>query len=120
MIDEWFEDTVRKHCRGQNYLCRYADDFVCAFEEANDAERFYKALSQRLEKFGLQVAEDKTRIIAFSNCTVRVKNKFDFLGFEFRWGVNRWGRPTLKRCTSRDKNKCCGSAKRAIQKRSVR
>jgi len=54
VLDEWFHETVRKHCRGQVYLCRYADDFVCAFENANDAERFYKALSQRLECFGLR------------------------------------------------------------------
>ena len=103
VIDEWFEETVRRHCIGQVYLCRYADDFVCAFENAKDAERFYKALSQRLERFGLQPAEDKTRIIEFSHCKVRVKTKFDFLGFEFRWGVNRWGKPILKRRTSRDK-----------------
>lgn len=95
VIDEWFEETVRKHCMGQAYLCRYADDFVCAFENAKDAERFYIALSQRLERFGLQVAEDKTRSIEFSHCKVRVKTKFDFLGFEFRWGVNRWGKPIL-------------------------
>ena len=68
VIDEWIEETVRRHCIGQVYLCRYADDFVCAFENAKDAERFYKALSQRLERFGLQPAEDKTRIIEFSNC----------------------------------------------------
>jgi len=103
VIDEWFEETVRKHCRGRVYLCRYADDFVCAFENAKDAERFYRALSQRLECFGLQVAEDKTQIIEFSHCKVRVKTKFDFLGFEFRWGVNRWGKSILKRRTSRDK-----------------
>jgi len=36
---------------------------------------------------------------------VRVKTKFDFLGFEFRWGVNRWGKPILKRRTSRMKLK---------------
>ncbi len=58
--------------------------------KCKDAERFYKSLSQRLERFGLQVAEDKTRIIEFSHCKVRVKPKFDFLGFECRWGVNRW------------------------------
>ena len=103
VLDEWFEETVRKHCRGQIYLCRYADDFVCAFEDARDAKRFYKALGQRLERYGLQVAEDKTRIIEFSHCKVRVKTKFDFLGFEFRWSVTRWGKPQLKRRTSRDK-----------------
>ena len=103
VLDEWFEETVRKHCRGQIYLCRYADDFVCAFEDARDAKRFYKALGQRLDRYGLQVAEDKTRIIEFSYCKVRVKTHFDFLGFEFRWGVTRWGKPQLKRRTSRDK-----------------
>jgi RNA-directed DNA polymerase len=103
VLDVWFEETVRMHCTGHVYLCRYADDFVCAFQSGIDAQRFFKALIQRLASFGLEVAEDKTRIIEFSHCKVRVKTKFDFLGFEFRWCVNRWGRPTLKRRTSRDK-----------------
>jgi len=103
VVDEWFEETVRAHCTGHIYLCRYADDFVCAFQYSKDAQRFYKALIQRLARFGLEVAEDKTQIIEFSHCKVRAKTKFDFLGFEFRWGVNRWGNPILKRRTSRDK-----------------
>ncbi len=103
VIDVWFEETVRKHCTGQVYYCRYADDFVCAFQNANDAKRFYEALSRRLACYGLQVAEDKTRMIEFSHCKARAKTKFDFLGFEFRWGANRWRQPTLKRRTSRDK-----------------
>ena len=103
VIDEWFEETVRKHCSGQVYYCRYCDDFVCAFQHAKDAKRFYEVLSKRLTCYGSQVAEDKTRIIEFSHCKARAKSKFDFLGFEFRWGVNRWGKPTLKRRTSREK-----------------
>jgi len=103
VLDEWFEKTVRTHCRGQVYLCRYADDFVCAFQNSQDAQRFYQALIQRLARFGLEVAEDKTQIIEFSHCKAKAKTKFDFLGFEFRWGVNRWGKPILKRRTSRDK-----------------
>ena len=46
VLDVWFEETVRAHCRGEVYLCRYADDFVCLFQNAKDAERFYKALIQ--------------------------------------------------------------------------
>jgi group II intron reverse transcriptase/maturase len=103
VMDVWFEETVRKHCVGQVYYCRYCDDFVCVFQHAKDAKRFYEALSKRLACYGLQVAEDKTRIIEFSHCRARAKTKFDFLGFEFRWGVNRWRKPTLKRRTSRDK-----------------
>ena len=103
VLDVWFEETVRAHCRGEVYLCRYADDFVCLFQNAKDAERFYKALIQRLARFGLEVAEEKTRIMVFSHVKARAKTKFDFLGFEFRWCVNRWGKPTMKRRTSRSK-----------------
>jgi len=103
VLDMWFEETVRTHCTGHAYLCRYADDFVCAFQNGKDAQRFYQALIQRLASFGLEVAEDKTQIIEFSHCKARAKTKFDFLGFEFRWGVNRWGKPILKRRTSGDR-----------------
>ena len=98
---QYFDFKARSHCCGHVYLCRYADDFVCLFQSAKDAERFYKALIQRLARLGLEVAEEKTQIIVFSH--VKAKIKFDFLGFEFRWGVNYWGKPVLKRRTSRNK-----------------
>jgi group II intron reverse transcriptase/maturase len=103
VLDVWFDEVVRAHCTGHVYMCRYADDFVCAFQNSEDAQRFYKALGQRLARFGLEVAEDKTQIMAFSYYKALAKTKFDFLGFEFRWGVNRWGRPVIKRRTSRNK-----------------
>jgi len=89
--------------QGNVYLCRYADDFVCAFQHATDAERFYEVLNKRLACYGFQAAEDKTRMVEFSHCKARAKTKFDFLGFEFHWGVNRWRKPVLKRRTSREK-----------------
>ncbi len=46
--------------------CVGTDDFVCAFELQADAERFYRVLARRLEKFGLEVAEEKTNLIRFS------------------------------------------------------
>lgn len=39
--DALFEEVVKAHCKGKVYLCRYADDFVCAFEVEGDAQRFY-------------------------------------------------------------------------------
>ena len=66
VLDAWFEEVVRKNCKGHVYLCRYADDFVCAFQNSEDAQRFYKVLCQRLARYGLEVAEDKTHIMAFS------------------------------------------------------
>jgi RNA-directed DNA polymerase len=77
----WFEKAVKKHCKGKAHLCVYADDFVCVFEYDYDAQRFYKALSKRFEKFGLTLAEEKTKLIWFNHYS---NEKFDFLGFEFR------------------------------------
>jgi hypothetical protein len=63
--------------------------FVCTFQHGKDAQRFYKAFIERLARFGLEVAKDKTRIKEFSHCKAKLKTKFDFLEFEFRWGVKR-------------------------------
>lgn len=102
-LDVWFEQTVRARCRGAVYLCRYADDFVCAFQLEADAERFYKALGRRLAKFGLEVAAEKTNLIRFSPVNWKASGAFEFLGFEFRWGLGRWRKPVLKRRTARKK-----------------
>jgi len=51
VLDVWFEEIVRTRCIGHAYLCRFADDFVCAFQNGNDAQRFYRALIQRLACF---------------------------------------------------------------------
>jgi len=102
-LDVWFEETVKAHCRGTAYLCRYADDFVCAFEVKSDAERFYKALGRRLAKFGLEVAAEKTNLLRFSPVKWEESKAFEFLGFEFRWGLGRWRKPVLKRRTARKK-----------------
>ena len=103
VLDEWFEEVVRAHCRGEVYLCRYADDFVCLFQHEDDARRFYKVLGLRLGKFGLSLAEDKTRMIRFSRLHMEDKTWFEFLGFEFRWGTNRAGKPQVLKRTSRKK-----------------
>jgi group II intron reverse transcriptase/maturase len=102
-LDVWFEETVRARCRGAVYLCRYADDFVCAFEREADAERFYKALPKRLNEFGLEVAEEKTNLMRFSPVNWKAGGAFEFLGFEFRWGLGRWRKPVIKRRTARKK-----------------
>jgi retron-type reverse transcriptase len=62
-LDVWFEEVVKAHCKGKVYLCRYADDFVCAFEFESDAQRFYEVLPKRLAKYKLEVAVEKTNIL---------------------------------------------------------
>ena len=80
------------------YLCRYADDFVCAFTNS-----FYNELGKRLAMFKLQNASDKTHIIQFSRFLQSDKTHFDFLGFEFRWGRSRFNKIVLKRRISKKK-----------------
>ena len=43
-LDLWFHKIVKRYCRGEACLIRYADDFVSAFEHREDAERFYQDL----------------------------------------------------------------------------
>ncbi len=102
-LDVWFEETVKGHCQGAAYLCRYADDFVSAFERKADAERFYRVLGNRLSKFGLEVAAEKTNLLRFSPLNWKASGVFEFLGFEFRWGLGRWRQPVIKRRTAREK-----------------
>lgn len=102
-LDLWFQEVVKAHCRGEACLIRYADDYVCAFQYEEDAQRFYRALEFRLGKFGLQLAADKTRVIPFSRSSAPGTSRFDFLGFEFFWGKDRAGQPHVKRRTSRKK-----------------
>lgn len=99
-LDLWFHKVVRRHCRGEACLIRYADDYICAFQHEQDAEAFYGALGRRLDKFGLRLSSEKTRIIPFSPQRTKGKDRFEFLGFEFYWGRDRQGRPHLKRRTS--------------------
>ena len=102
-LDLWFEKVVKKQCRGMAYLCRYADDFVCMFEYKEDAERFYRALPKRLGKFNLELSPEKTRMLPFSRFPESEGHSFDFLGFEFRWGLSRQGKKIVTLRTSRKK-----------------
>lgn len=102
-LDQWFQEVVKVHMRGEACLIRYADDFVCAFEYEEDAKAFFKALGLRLAKYGLQLAADKTRVFHFSRSNEPGLSRFDFLGFEFRWDKDRAGKPHVVRRTSRKK-----------------
>jgi group II intron reverse transcriptase/maturase len=110
VLDEWFEKTVKSHVRGFCELVRYADDFVCAVQYADDAERIERALKNRFNKYGLEIHPAKSRNITFGrfeNETAgrqnRKPNTFDFLGFTHYCGKSRKGKFKLGRKTSRKK-----------------
>ena len=103
VLDLWFEHKVRKRHRGSSRLFRYADDFVACFDYRHEAAEFEKALGERLKKFGLELAADKTKTLRFGRCGGRGNGRFDFLGFEFRWEKGRKGWLVIKRRTSTKK-----------------
>jgi hypothetical protein len=61
----------RRHAWGQVIGVRYADDMVVGFQSERDARHFLAELAQRLERFGLQLHPDKTRIIEFGASPAR-------------------------------------------------
>jgi len=99
-LDLWFDRVVKRTCRGKASLTRYADDWVCAFQHEDEAERFYQTLPKRLKKFGLEIAEEKTKILPFSRRYLRKGERFIFVGFEFYWEKDRKGLPRVKRRTA--------------------
>jgi len=103
VLDLWFERVVKPRCRGQAYIIRFADDFLCAFQYKDDAERFYRVLPKRLEKFALKVAPEKTRQLRFSRFRASRTHRFTFLGFEFYWEADSKGTPRVWRRTARKK-----------------
>lgn len=96
VLDNWFDVIVKRQCSGDCYLIRYCDDFVCCFQNQYEAEIFKQRLEERFRKYGLELAEEKTKIIEFGrfasqNRERRGKGKpetFDFLGFTFYCGMD--------------------------------
>lgn len=62
VLDLWFEKAVKPKLQGEAYYVRYADDFLILFQYEDEARQVMEALKTRLEKFSLEVAEEKTRI----------------------------------------------------------
>jgi len=82
VLDLWVEKALKKSHKGEIHYVRYADDFVLMFQYGNDARTALEQLKRRLKKFGLEVAEDKTRILPMGRFN-GTKECFDFLGFTF-------------------------------------
>ena len=100
-LDLWFEHRVKARARGDATICRYADDFVCAFQLKDEAEEFYRQLPERLKKFGLEIAEEKTNIIRFSRFHPSMKRRFTFLSFELYWFYDHNGEKRVMKRTAR-------------------
>ncbi|WP_075097699.1 reverse transcriptase domain-containing protein [Sandaracinus amylolyticus] len=96
VLDAWFEAEVKPRLRGRATLNRYADDFVICFERKDDAERVMKVIEQRMQKFGLRLHPDKTRLFPFEKPPRNTDDRkgastFDFLGFTLFWRRSHTG-----------------------------
>jgi RNA-directed DNA polymerase len=109
-LDLWFSRRVKKESRGEAYYFRFADDFLACFQYKDDAESFRQGLGDRLEGFGLQLAEEKTHCITFGRFAREdayrrgeKPKEFTFLGFTHYCGKTKKGYFMVKRRTSRKK-----------------
>jgi RNA-directed DNA polymerase len=109
-FDLWVKHWRKHQATGDMVVVRYADDIVVGFENRADAERFLSEWKERMQKFGLELHPDKTRLIEFGrhaseNRKWRGEDKpetFDFLGFTHMCGQTRkTGRFIVKRKTIR-------------------
>ena len=107
-FDLWVKQWRDRHARGEVIVVRYADDWVAGFQFRDDAQRFHKAVAERLAGFGLALHPEKTRLIEFGrfardNRRRRGQGKpqtFDFLGFTHCCGKTRKGKFMVLRLTS--------------------
>lgn len=107
VLDLWFEKKLRPQIKGQAYLVRYADDFVCMVQYVNDAQYIERAMRERFAKFDLELHSEKTRTISFgryerenADRQGRKANTFNFLGFTHYCDKSRKGKFMVGRKTS--------------------
>jgi len=110
VLDEWFETQVRPRLKGKAILVRYADDAILAFEDFLDAKRVLAVLGKRLERFGLSLHPDKTRLVDFRFNRPEGEphpatdgTTFNFLGFTHVWGKSRNGTNVVRQVTAKDR-----------------
>ncbi len=110
VFDLWVQAWRRKQAHGDVIVVRFADDVVVGFQNKADAERFRAELSERMQKFSLELHPEKTRLLEFGRSAVQNRQRrgegkpetFDFLGFTHICGKTRsHGRYTVIRQTNR-------------------
>jgi RNA-directed DNA polymerase len=89
VFDLWAHQWRQRKANGKVIVIRYADDSIVGFEDHNDLQAFLDQLRVRMATFGLQMNDEKTRIVEFGRHAARNRARrgqrrpetFDFLGF---------------------------------------
>lgn len=97
VYDLWVQQWMKKQAKGELIVVRFADDTVVGFQYESDAMRFQNELKERIQRFGLEVHPEKTRLIEFGRFAAERREKrkegkpetFTFLGFTHICGKTR-------------------------------
>jgi group II intron reverse transcriptase/maturase len=103
VLDIWLEEVVPKYTRQEIKSFRYADDQVICCRYRSDAVRVLEALKKRLNKFGLELNAEKTKVVKFNKQEFPAikQGTFDFLGFTLYIRRSRKGHSHIAIKTSR-------------------
>jgi len=103
ILDLWFIRVMMKETECYIGMVRYADDFIICVKLQEDVEKIMQGLKERLSKFGLELSEEKSKVVQFGRKAGKGRgNTFDFLGFthfndKTRRGNYKVGRKTNKK-----------------------
>ena len=108
VLDLWFKTVIKTTNRGIVEMIRYADDFVMCVQYQDEATRILVELRKRLEKFGLELSAEKTKVIGFGMFAIENAKKkgqragtYNFLGFTHFSDKTRKGKFKVDRTTDR-------------------
>ena len=107
VLDEWFATRVGPRMKRKHALVRFCDDFVLAFEDFLDCQRVLGVLGKRMDRYGLALHLDKTRMVDFrfrrpgGRHPATQATTFDFLGFTHVWGKSLKGKNVVYQRTAK-------------------
>jgi group II intron reverse transcriptase/maturase len=89
VFDLWVQAWRQKRAHGDVIVVRFADDIVVGFNSKADADQLRAELTERMQKFNLELHPEKTRLLEFGPYAIdqrqwRGEGKpetFNFLGF---------------------------------------
>jgi len=89
VFDLWVQAWRQKRAHGDVIVVRFADDIVVGFNSKADADQFRAELTERMQKFHLELHPEKTRLLEFGPYAIDNRKRrgegkpetFNFLGF---------------------------------------
>jgi group II intron reverse transcriptase/maturase len=112
VLDLWVRQWRNREANGEVIIVRYCDDFIVGFQRHEDAVKFLADLRSRMQRFGLELHPEKTRLVAFGRYAAERRRErglsghpetFNFLGFTHICATTGQGKFLLMRRTIRQR-----------------